>query len=623
MRSPRLRPQGSFPFPVPPLFRPAGAHMRIHEEQNVLYAEFSGVDGLENFLSRIIGHVIRIGRTLIIAREVLRGRPMALYNGQTRDVVRLEPRRGVYGALFQAPKSGVWQEHWAIHAFGPGLGWPIAAAIHGGRLALAGSGPWGGRRVWLSKVGDHFNFDTGGQEGFGGRGSTLDDSAMDITLPAGETIAALVSAAELEIYTGLGEWVLTGRPATPSGSRLRHVGSRGSRLDPYPVQPVRAEDATLFADHDGAPAFLRWSGEELQHRSESLAGLAPHLARDFIRLAWLRGPRRLIGLRGDGTIACGIWRPEEEILAWSRWTADPARRASAAQDQEEEDAAEIGERNWRRDVGRPRFSDLASGNGALFAVADFQPWNPIHDGERRGRDEAGQRAQPPRRLPPGHLPRLAAQQCALVRRGAADRLNRGRRPGRGRRALLPGPRVYIYNCLSYNRIYNKTVFYLAPGMPMELLTDVERYLAESEDQLSPPGSRILPLARHLRRLARKRAAKTLGPWPADRIGFLWRGVVPETRLEPLAPGSAARGRTLRVRLAAPAPGEPAPRRAPRALGAADGPRVRPWTCDPERRPRPRADGGAPLGAPARRRLRRSASGPRARAAHAARACARP
>ena len=522
---PRLRPRGDFPFPVPPLFRPAGAQLRIHEEEGVLYAEFARVDGLENFLPRIIGHVIRVGHIALIAREVLRGRPMEILNNQKRDVVRLEPSRGIYGDPFKAPKKNVWQEHWAIHAFGPGLGWPVAAAVHGGRLVLAGSGPWGSRRVWLSKVGDHFNFDTGGLEGFGGRGSTLDDSAMDVVLPAGETIAALVAAAELEIYTGLGEWVLTGSPATPSSSRLRHVGSRGSRLDPHPVQPVRAEDATLFADRNGAPALLRWVGEELQHRSESLAGLAPHLARDFTRLAWLRGSRRLLGLRGDGTIACGIWRPEEDILAWSRWTAEPARRASAAQAQEEEDAAEIGERNWRRDIARPRFSDLAGDGEALFAVAAFQPWHPIQDGERRGGTRPDKERSPRAVYRPDAYPGWQRSDLLLFDEGLptdfTEAVGQGGGDGRSSQA-----REYLLDCLSYDRIYNKTAFYLAPGLPMELLTDVERYLAESEDQLSPPGSRILPLARHLRRLAGVRAAKTLSPWPADRIGFLWRGVVP-------------------------------------------------------------------------------------------------
>ena len=403
-----------------------------------------------------------------------------------------------------------------------------------GAWCWPGAGRGGSRRVWLSKVGDHFNFDTGGMEGFGGRGSTLDDSAMDVVLPAGETIAALVAAAELEIYTGLGEWVLTGSPATPSSSRLRHVGSRGSRLDPHPVQPVRAEDATLFADRNGAPALLRWVGEELQHRSESLAGLAPHLARDFTRLAWLRGSRRLLGLRGDGTIACGIWRPEEDILAWSRWTAEPARRASAAQAQEEEDAAEIGERNWRRDIARPRFSDLAGDGEALFAVAAFQPWHPIQDGERRGGTRPDKERSPRAVYRPDAYPGWQRSDLLLFDEGLptdfTEAVGQGGGDGRSSQA-----REYLLDCLSYDRIYNKTAFYLAPGLPMELLTDVERYLAESEDQLSPPGSRILPLARHLRRLAGVRAAKTLSPWPADRIGFLWRGVVPETHLEPLAP----------------------------------------------------------------------------------------
>ena len=403
-------------------------------------------------------------------------------------------------------------------------------------MALAGSGPWGGRRVWLSKVGDHFNFDTGGQEGFGGRGSTLDDSAMDITLPAGETIAALVSAAELEIYTGLGEWGAhrkAGDAERFAPCAMSAVG--GSRLDPYPVQPVRAEDATLFADHDGAPAF-----------SALVRGGAPASLREPCRARTALGARTssaspgcaaraassAFAATGRSPAASGARRKRSSPGAAGRPTppAAPRRPKIKRRRTPPRSASATG----ARDVGRPRFSDLASGNGALFAVADFQPWNPIHDGERRGGTRPDKERSPRAVYRPDTYPGWRRSNVLLFDEGLPTDLTEavGQGEGDGRSSQA---REYLYNCLSYEQVYNKTVFYLAPGMPMELLTDVERYLAESEDQLSPPGSRILPLARHLRRLARKRAAKTLGPWPADRIGFLWRGVVPETRLEPLAP----------------------------------------------------------------------------------------
>ena len=116
-----------------------------------------------------------------------------------------------------------------------------------------------------------------------------------------------------------------GEPITAAQAHLRKVGTRGSRSVPYAVQPIRAAGATVFVDRNGSPAALRWVGETLQHQSESLRGLAPHIASDFVSLAWDPNHDRLLGVRSDGTMACGTWLPEQNTLAWTRWDMLPRR----------------------------------------------------------------------------------------------------------------------------------------------------------------------------------------------------------------------------------------------------------------------------------------------------------
>ena len=241
------------------------------------------------------------------------------------------------------PVQDQWVDDWDIHAFGTRMGWPAAVAFHENRLVLAGSSTWGQGRLWLSKIGDPLNFAIG--EG-------LADDALDLSLTEDDKICSLASGTELEIYAERGEWALSGSPITAEQARLRKVGTRGSRSVPYAVQPVRAAGGTVFVDRNGSPAALRWVGETLQHQSESLRGLAPHIASDFVSLAWDPAHDRLLGVKSDGTMACGTWLPEQNTLAWTSWDMLPRRYANE------------GDR-LQDDLGTSGFLSVSAGSGIV------------------------------------------------------------------------------------------------------------------------------------------------------------------------------------------------------------------------------------------------------------------
>jgi hypothetical protein len=92
--------------------------------------------------------------------------------------------------------------------------------------------------LWLSKTGDHFNFDVG---------DDLDDEAIAFRLVDNDTpaIRALMSGRQLQVFASTSEWVVTGTPLTPTNihatlepDRLaaRAAGAAARRRRHHPVR---------------------------------------------------------------------------------------------------------------------------------------------------------------------------------------------------------------------------------------------------------------------------------------------------------------------------------------------------------------------------------------------------
>ena len=97
---------------------------------------------------------------------------------------------------------------WRECAFSTRRGWPRSITFHQDRLVFGGSRSWPAG-IWLSRVGQHNNFDTG---------TGLDDEAIFISLLSAQRqqICTVVSSDSLQILTNVGEWAISSKPLTPS-----------------------------------------------------------------------------------------------------------------------------------------------------------------------------------------------------------------------------------------------------------------------------------------------------------------------------------------------------------------------------------------------------------------------
>ena len=108
---------------------------------------------------------------------------------------------------------------WDELAFSDARGWPVSVSFHQDRMVIGGSRDLP-NALWLSRSGDHFNFDLG---------AGLDDEAISFRLAANDdpAIRSLMPDRQLQIFTSVGEWVVSGDPLTPTTApptaRLRTV----------------------------------------------------------------------------------------------------------------------------------------------------------------------------------------------------------------------------------------------------------------------------------------------------------------------------------------------------------------------------------------------------------------
>ena len=210
---------------------------------------------------------------------------------------------------------------WREPAFSPRRGWPVSVVFHQDRLVIGG-----GRslpdRLWLSRSGAFFDFDTG---------TGLDDEAIAFPLLADQAnaVRAVVSGRQLQVFTSGAEWTVSGDPLTPASIQLRRQTRIGSPAD-RAVRPVDVEGAVLFLARNGRELreFL-FADAELAYRAQDLALLASHLFAGPAELSWDGATRRLSVVMGDGSIAAlTAWRAEG-VHAWTRLETDGAFRSAA------------------------------------------------------------------------------------------------------------------------------------------------------------------------------------------------------------------------------------------------------------------------------------------------------
>jgi hypothetical protein len=213
---------------------------------------------------------------------------------------------------------------WREAAFSIARGWPTSITFHQNRLVFGGSRDWPAG-VWLSKVGDHMNFDAG---------TGLDDEAIFLTLLSStrQQICTVASSDNLQILTNAGEWAITAKPLTPTNIDIKQHTTVGSKSDTY-LQPQKIEGSTVFVSRGGR-AIRELVLDDLNntYSAVDLCALSSHLMTGPTDMAYHDASNRLFVPQQDGTMAVLTKIAPLSIAAWARYKTTGKFKSVAVMD---------------------------------------------------------------------------------------------------------------------------------------------------------------------------------------------------------------------------------------------------------------------------------------------------
>ncbi|KAA5605411.1 hypothetical protein F1188_10935 [Roseospira marina] len=246
-------------------------------------------------------------------RLLLRGKPVSITGYTAADAVT--------ATLHEEIENAYATRDWVEQALSPVHGYARSVTFHQNRLVIGGSRDVP-HHLWMSKVGDLFNFDTG--EG-------LDDEAISFDLLSDQlnAIRAVFSAGDLEVFTSGAEWTISGSPLTPGALTARRQTRIGT-LGPHTVPPRRVDGATLFVGATGRDLreYL-FTDLENAYQAADLALLARHLIHDPVDMDYDPVRRLLHLVRSDGRLATMTNYRAEKVTAWTLQETDGAIQAVA------------------------------------------------------------------------------------------------------------------------------------------------------------------------------------------------------------------------------------------------------------------------------------------------------
>ncbi|NBB69226.1 MAG: hypothetical protein GVY33_02720 [Alphaproteobacteria bacterium] len=211
---------------------------------------------------------------------------------------------------------------WAEQAFGPVAGYPSACIVFRDRL-VAGGVPRMPNRLWMSRIGRPFDFDTG---------TGLADEAIAIALgddPA-HAIRAFSTGRELEVFTTASEWTVDGRPLSPADVVAVKQTGLGC-YEPRYVPPASVDGTSVFVARGGdAVVEYVFTRADTAYQAENLAVRARHLVAEPSDLAFDPARRLLLLVDGPGALATCTLDRNAAMVAWSRQETDGRVLAVAA-----------------------------------------------------------------------------------------------------------------------------------------------------------------------------------------------------------------------------------------------------------------------------------------------------
>ena len=210
---------------------------------------------------------------------------------------------------------------WEEEAFCLLRGWPTTVCFHQDRLVVGGSRDLP-NRLFLSRTGDLFNFDTG---------TGLDDQAISFGLMSDQVnaIRGVFSGRNLQVFTSGGEWMVSGDPLTPASiqlTRQTRIGSPVARL----IQPVDVDGSTIFAARTGRSIYeFTYTDMQQAYQANDLAIVAAHLMRTPVSMAYDQLRRLLHVAMEDGSLATLTLYRAEQVIAWTAQETSGAFRSLA------------------------------------------------------------------------------------------------------------------------------------------------------------------------------------------------------------------------------------------------------------------------------------------------------
>ena len=236
------------------------------------------------------------------------GGRLHLLNRQWQIIEYISPTQIVVhtNGTYTLPNAAV--SDWCECAFGARRGWPRSITFHQDRLVFGGSRSWPSG-IWLSRVGQHNNFDTG---------TGLDDEAIFISMLSAQRqqICTVVSSDTLQILTNVGEWAISSKPLTPSVVDIKQHTSVGSYVARY-LPPQKIEGATVFVSTSGRD-IRELALDELgeKYNANDLCALSKHLLTNPVDMAYNDSTRQLFVVLADGTMSVLNQNAALGISAW-------------------------------------------------------------------------------------------------------------------------------------------------------------------------------------------------------------------------------------------------------------------------------------------------------------------
>ena len=202
--------------------------------------------------------------------------------------------------------------NWSLGAFSTTTGFPRAVAFYEERLVFAGTDEQP-QTIFFSQGGDFENFETGVE----------DDDAMVYTIGSNtvNVIRFLASTRNLICGTSGGEFIVraggTDEAITPTNIQIKQQTRHGA-ADHTPVQ---AGNSVLFLQRAKRKVReLKFNFDVDGYIAPDITIISEHITETGLtELAFQQEPDAIMwSVRTDGQLSCVTYKPEEQVLGWSR-----------------------------------------------------------------------------------------------------------------------------------------------------------------------------------------------------------------------------------------------------------------------------------------------------------------